>query len=115
MFSKIMLGAMLITSGTAMAQGKSGMHGNNNNNGNKGVIVTERNNPIKSKGSVEANEHASSTAQEHASDRSILNRPARTTVRVRRTYTNNGHHYGQYKHSHRSKTYTRRTTVKTDN
>lgn len=110
MISKIMLGAMLITSGTAIAQGKSGMHGNN---GNKNVIVTERNNPMKSKGSVEANEHASSTAQEHASDRSILNRTKRTTVRVR--HTNNGNHYGQRKHRHVRKTYTTSRTVKTDN
>ena len=63
MISKIMLGAMLLTTGTVMAQGKSGMQGNKGNNGNKTVIVTERNNPIKSKGSIEANEHASATGR----------------------------------------------------
>ena len=104
--SKIMLGTMLLITGTVMAQGKSGMQGNKGNNGNKTVIVNERNNPMKSKGSIEANEHASVTGQLHASERSVLNRPAGTTVRVR--HTNNGNHYGQRKYHHVRKTYTSR-------
>ena len=104
MISKIMLGAMLLTTGTVMAQGKSGMQGNKGNNGNKTVIVTERNNPIKSKESIEANEHASATGRMHASERSVLNRPAGRTVKVK--HTNEGNHYGQRKYHHVRKSYT---------
>lgn len=106
MISKIMLGAMLLTTGTVIAQGKSGMEGNKKNNGNKTIVVTERNNAIKSKESMEAIEHASATGRMHASERSVLNRPTGTTVRVRRT--NNGNHYGQRKYHHVRKTYTTR-------
>lgn len=104
MISKIMLGAMLLTTGTVMAQGKSGMQGDKSNNGNKTVIVTERNNPINSKGSIEANEHASAMGRMRASERSVLDRPAGTTVKVK--HTNNDNHYGQKKYHHVRKTHT---------
>lgn len=89
LFSKIILGAFLFTSSSAIAQGKSG----GSNGKNKAVIVKSSN------GSVSANQHASETGQIHASDRSILNRAA--TPRVRK-HSHNGrwHSHGSSVRSH---------------
>lgn len=104
LFSKILLGAALLTSGSVMAQGKSGMHGNNGNHKTE-TVKTHSTNRV-----INANEHANENGQMHASDRSILNRRSTTTVRVKH---NNGNHYGKMKHSHR--VYTRKHYVKKDN
>ena len=88
-FSKFLLGAALLTSGSVMAQGKSGMHGNNGNHKMETVRTHS------TTGVINANEHASENGQMHASDRSILNRPA-TVVRTR-TYG----HPSYYKHGKR--------------
>ena len=101
LFSKIMLGAFLFTSSSAIAQGKSGGNGKN-----KGVVVKTHS----SKGAMSANEHASANGQIHASDRSILNRPATaTTVRMKNNgkyYKSNGNRKYYYKNGKR---YTYRT------
>ena len=96
LFSKIILGALLLSSSSAIAQGKSGSKGNN-----KTVTVKTRS----TNGSINANEHASANGQMHASDRSILNRPTTaTTVRMKKNgkyYKSNGNRKYYYKNGKR--------------
>jgi len=96
LFSKIILGALLLSSSSVMAQGKSASKGNN-----KGVVVKTHSN----NGRTNANQHASANGQMHASDRSILNRPTTaTTVRMKKNgkyYKSNGNRKYYYKNGKR--------------
>lgn len=103
LFNTIILAAFLFASSSVIAQGKSGMHGN------KHVTVRTHS----SNGSINANEHASVNGEIHASDKSILNRPA-TTVKMKKNskyYKSNGNRRYYYKNGKR---YTYRSYVRKD-
>ncbi len=91
--NKIILAALLFSSSSATAQGKSGMKGKNT------VAVKTRS----TNGSINANRHASTNGQIHASDKSILNRPANTITRKSNSkyYKANGNRKYYYKNGKR--------------
>ena len=68
--SKIMMGALLLASGSAFAQKNNG-RGNGNQ---KTVIITDKKTTGNMNGVLNANEHASPTGKMHANEHSVLNR-----------------------------------------
>jgi hypothetical protein len=71
--ASIITGCFLLVASMVSAQGKSGVH----NNKNKNYVVTTKTHS--SNGVIKANQHASATAQRHASSNSVLNRTVWTS------------------------------------
>ncbi|MEJ7610395.1 MAG: hypothetical protein WKF88_04365 [Ferruginibacter sp.] len=92
--SKIIMSALLLTSGAAFAQ-KSNSRGNGTQ---KVVVITDKKTTGNSNGVINANEHASTTGKMHANSNSVLIKPAITTTTT----------YKKHKKHHRKKMIVRR-------